>query len=912
MTPAPPPPDRVLIPTKLTCPPVRASFVERPRLLSRLDEALEHRVTLVSAPPGFGKTTLAAQWLERRGVPSAWLALDPDDSDPERFVRYLVAAIQTAEEHRLPATGSLLAAREAPPFDYLAELLLAELAGLETPLVLTLEDYHALSTTDVQRLMERLVPALPPPLHLVVLTRRDPPWPLGNWRAQGWLLELRARDLRFSLEEARAFFAAGRPVPLSDPTLKILHQRAEGWIASLRLAKLSLRDAPQPEERAREFSGSDRLLIDYLIDQVLAIQPPEIREFLEATASLPRFCAPLCDHLLAPRAPQPAAAETLARLFQENLFLVPLDANGRWYRYHHLFRDLLLNHLPGLASAESRAQADRRAAEWFAREGLIEEALRHSIAAGDLGAAADLLGEHLSSVIDEDLSRRVLSRWLALFPAGAERERLPLLVAHGYARIMRWDLPGLAELLAQGGRLRRSSTSPPRQGRGPGFRADIHAQKAFLLYWSGDASEALRMASRALEDLPARTGGMAYSLAILYKAGALALEGRKDEGLRILQDAIAEAGATEGRRVGEFLFAQGALHLYAAEMAAADRSGKRMLAAHEVEAIPDYWLGYAHYLRAVVAYERNDLEEAAVGFSRVLALRYRVNSRLYQDALIGHCLTARALSQAEGVACYAAEARAYALEVGDPTSLRVADSFDARLALDTDGRTPPVSTPPAAPDFMFFWLEVPSLTYAERLVSDPSEGAGEAAPPFIEQALERVEAHHNVRQSIPFSLVRAEALARRGEQEAALAVLQATLARAEPLGLVRTFVDRGPRLRPLLETLARRNGRGGYLGTLLAACDGGEVAPSRSRSATPAEGAGPQPGEAWNVLSNREIDVLELLAERLSNKEIAVRLHVSPDTVKSHTLRIYQKLGVHGRRQAVVKAIADGLIAARA
>jgi len=388
---------------------------------------------------------------------------------------------------------------------------------------------------------------------------------------------------------------------------------------------------------------------------------------------------------------------------------------------------------------------------------------------------------------------------------------------------------------------------------------------------------------------------------VIYKAGSLAMSGQKEEGLGILEDAVANAGATEGRQTGEFLHAQAIIHLYAAELDAVVVVARRMQAAHDAAPMPDFWLAYMRYLFGVVAYERNQPDEAAAAFGQVAAMRHRVNTRLYQDALIGLGLVARMQGDAAGAARHAADARAYAIEARNPTALRVADSFDARLALDREEEWRAAPAPPGA-DFMSFWLEVPSLTYAEALLRGSS--AASEALPFIEQALGRAEAHHNVRQAIPFALVRARALADRGDEQAARLALAEAVDRAAPLGLVRTFVDRGPRLLTLLETLAKERGRGGYLGTLLAA-----FRVSGRQASSPGEAS---PAEPWNQLSNRERDVLELLAERLSNKEVAERLHVSPETVKRHTLSIYRKLGVRGRRQAVVQALANGLLVPRA
>ena len=895
-------PDPVLIRTKFSRPPSRPEFVERRQLLDRLDEAVEHRVTLVSAPPGFGKTTLATQWLARQRVPAAWLALDEGDSDPERFVRYLVAALEDSTPHRLPQTAALLAARTPPPFDYLCEVLVSELAATEGRLILVLEDYHAIESKPVHGLVERLVQTMPPSMHLLVLSRADPPWPLGHWRAQGWLSDLRARDLRFSLEEARRFFAGDRGAALSSGTIERLHARAEGWVAALRLMQLSLRDARRPEEQARALSGTDHLVADYLMSEVLTVQPPEIRSFLTVTAPLSRFSTALCQHLLAGRE-EPPARETLSRVLHLNLFLVPLDADGEWYRYHHLFQELLLHHLPDLARPERRAEIDRAAAEWFGREGFVEEALGHLIHAGAIDAATELLGANLRAVLDADMTRQVLQRWLSLFPAGAERGRLPLLVAHTYFRMAKWDLRGMNELIDEAARLLRRSAPRRSAPAAVGFDAEVDALAAFVRYWSGNPGGAVEAGSRALNALPPRRGGTARWLATRYKAGGLALTGRKDKALALLDRAVEDASATGERGIEWLLLSEAVIYWYAAELSAVALTARRMLALHDATPVQQYHLGHAHHMLGLVAYAENRLATAATEFEQVVAARYQVNTRTYQDALIGLCLIAKATGDAAGVASYAADVRTAALQAGDPVCLALADWFDVRLALGAGEGPVPTLAPPAAPDFMSFWLEVPSVTYAETLLRDRSPATRESALPVIERSLEQVDAHHNTFQSIVFSLLRAQALASRGADEAALDALAATVRRAEPSGLVRPFVDRGPHLMRLLEALAARDGRQGYLGALLAAFEGGLAARAVDQK--------PVVPPSGTSLSNRELDVLELLSQRLSNKEIAERLHISSETVKKHTRNLYQKLEAHGRREAVAKGVAERLIRVR-
>jgi len=438
-----------LIRSKLERPPLPERLVARPRLAERLDEKAGARLTLIVAPAGYGKTTAALQWLEIFGGDVAWISLDEADRDPGRFARYLVAALGEVSGAGFEKSRALLEARTPPPWTFFCEALVAELGELSDDTVLVLEDYHLIDAPEVHDLVELMVERSPTKLHIAVMTRVDPPWPLLRWRTRGWLSELRARDLRFSVEETAEFFAGGAGLTLSPATVEHLQQRTEGWIAGLRLAQLSLSESPDPDRDGRELSGADRQIADYLIDEVLAAQPPEVLEFLAASALMERFSAPLMSHLLADQMGAEDVQRVFSHLESNNLFLVALDTRRQWYRWHHLFRDLLLDHLRPLDSPEFRRHVNRGAGAWFAREGLVEEALRHWIPAGELDAAADLVGTHLHAFLAEDMSCRRLKEWLSMFPPGAMHGRLPLLVAEGHCCMIRWNFPGLEAALRE-------------------------------------------------------------------------------------------------------------------------------------------------------------------------------------------------------------------------------------------------------------------------------------------------------------------------------------------------------------------------------------------------------------------------------------------------------------------------------
>ena len=456
-----------LLATKLFVPRPRPDLVPRPRLLARLDAGPgAGRCTLLSAPAGAGKTSLLAAWLAQLDRPAAWLTLDERDQDAGQVLRYLVAALQTIA----PACGhgamAWLDAPQPPPPEVVVTDLVNDLAALPAPGLLVLDDYHLVRAPAVHAAVAFLLDHLPPALHLVIASREDPPLPLPRLRARRQLTEVRAADLGFSLEEAAAFLGAGMGLRLAEAQVAALVERTEGWAAGLQLAGLALRDRPDPAAFVAAFAGGHRLVADYLTAEVLDRQPAPTRRFLLATCVLDRLCAPLCDALLAPGAGDSQAV--LEELERANLFLVPLDDERIWYRYHHLFADALRARLAREAGPEAVAALHRRASGWFGREGLLPEAIDHALA-GDAAEDAATWIEALTPSMFATMSiHQPLAAWLAALPEPVVRARPLLCLAQAWLLIHRVELePAAAWIDAAAqrapGRRRRG---PPRARRG--------------------------------------------------------------------------------------------------------------------------------------------------------------------------------------------------------------------------------------------------------------------------------------------------------------------------------------------------------------------------------------------------------------------------------------------------------------
>jgi len=447
-----------ILTTKLYVPRTRPTLVPRPRLTERLNAGLSGMLTLIAAPAGFGKTTLLSDWLPTAGRPAAWLALDAEDNDLSSFLHYLVAALQTIAPAIGNAALALLRSPQAPAPEALITALLNDIAGPTDgaafpPSILVLDDYHVITAPPVQQAAGFLVEHLPPQLHLVIACRAKPELPLARLRARGQLCELRADQLRFTAEEARTFLTKTMGLPLVDADVAALEERTEGWIAGLQLAALALQDRADRSGFVRTFSGSNRYVLDYLVEEVFNRQPPHIQIFLLQTSILDRLCGPLCDAVVgreasdvglvddARRSSLSASSQLLLeQLERANLFLIPLDDERQWYRYHHLFSEVLRKRLTHGGHGDFTAALHRRASTWYEQQGLIAEAVQHALAAGATDQAARLV-EQASLTMMQRSELQTLQRWIEALPTDLVRARPWLALRYAWLLRLNGDLP---------------------------------------------------------------------------------------------------------------------------------------------------------------------------------------------------------------------------------------------------------------------------------------------------------------------------------------------------------------------------------------------------------------------------------------------------------------------------------------
>lgn len=902
-------PLNLLVPTKLSPPLLQPAWIKRERLIAQLDAGCTSLLTIVVAPAGFGKSTLVAQWLleaqsaephasARRLYPAsfAWLTLDEHDQDGLRFLAYVAGAIERVRPQALVVTRPLLNAPEPPPLYAVAQALLMDLSTLSSGLTLVLDDYHTITAQPVHQIVTYLLRHWPPACRLVILSRIVPPLALVRLRAQQQLTELRVTELRFSEAEAGAMLTSLFGHSPNPALISALYQETEGWALALQLAALSVRQSPASP---RTPGAATRQISEYLTDEVFAQQPAPIQAALLALAVPERVCAGLGAALLDPPGDLAHADALLNQLVRDNLFLLPFDGEGRWYRFHHLFRDLLLQRLTLTAGASVRT-LQLRAAHWLEAEGLIEEAVRLLLEAGDETAAGALIERQLTIEASQSGNNARLGYWLRTLPAELVTRRPGLALIAAHLAAVNLDLPALQANLARVDELLAPYKATSHPLPWPTFAADLVAIRAILHCWQGRSVEAISGFKLALEQ------GVMYTLAgrirILW---GMALVGAGQDGPALHAFANDAAHATDMAVPERELYHQArfaAMYLLAGNLEILAQQSRRItqvIAANRLNVTTEAFLNLC---LGMAAYERSDLATAAAHFATVTAHQYHINHSTYISGVIGQALVAVAQGALDDAAGYAQAALASADEGGGSFLRHQALGCAVRVALAQGDHAAALrASAGIKPDIHLgpsIWIETPRLSQVLALISAAGEDHLLEAERILAACLAELEAQHNLWLLVRALATQALLQQTQGNPAQALATLKRALSIAIPRGFIRSLVDLGPPLAPLLSALADQGSASTYLSQVLAAYTPEQI------QQTPAGSSASLP----EPLTRREREILALLAERWSDKEIASRLVIASNTVRKHTSTIYDKLGVNSRRDAVYTARTLGLL----
>ena len=884
-----------LLETKFHLPKRRRSLVARPRLNERL-RAADAVLTLVSAPAGFGKTTLLMEWLAESalaGHAQAWLSLDQRDNDPALFWTYVVAALQRAT----PALGagalSLLSSGQSP-IDAVLAALLNDLHAAPDNVVLVLDDYHVIETADVHEGMASLVEHAPQQLHVVLASRSDPPLPLARLRARGELAEIRAADLRFTRDEVSTYLNDVMGLGIATPDIAALEGRTEGWVAALQLAALSMQGRDDIAGFIASFAGDDRYIVDYLVGEVLQRQSEDVRSFLLQTSILSRLTGSLCDAVTG----QVGGTAMLETLDRANLFLVPLDDRRHWYRYHHLFSDMLrarlLDEQPKIVG-----ELHRRASVWFEQEGERSEAIHHAMAGDDFDRAADLV-ELAILAMQQGRREATMRRWFDALPEELFHTRPVLSAGYAGTLMSMGAIEGVEARLRDAERwLDTTSGDPPAgavvvdKARFRSLPATVAMLRAGLARLGGDVPGTMAYARRALDLVGAddhlERGGAASLLGLAYwTTGDLEAAYRwYSEGMANLERGGYHADLVAGAvTLADIRIAQGrlreAMSIYERGLQRANDQVPPLRGAADM-----------HVGMSVLLRERGDLDAATrhLMASRDLGehagfpqnpYRWRVAMALVREAEGDLDTAFDLLDEAERV--YNGD---FSPNVRPISVLKVR----VRLAQGDVGYglTWARERGLSADDDLSYVCEFEHMTLARVLLAEHAIDAVR----LVDRLLAAAEEGQRTRSVIEILVLRALALQARQETAAALASLQRALTLAEPEGYARTFLDEGAPMAALLGAVAQRGGRD-YARHLLAGFSGTARTTTGQRALV-------------DPLSERELTVLRLLRSDLSGPDIARELMVSLNTMRTHTKNIYTKLGVSNRRAAVRRAEELGL-----
>lgn len=891
--------------TKIRRPTGSRLLVARPRLLEQLTASSDRRLILVSAPAGYGKTALISQWLESVDHAHAWLSLDTHDNDLATFLLYLAAALRTVSQDALAAIDLLLRAPTLLAPNQLADALLQSMAALPGPLILTLDDYHAVNAPEIHTLMVRLLEHLPAHVHLVLITRADPPLPLDRLRGRQQLGEIRAADLRFNSEETQLLLKQVLGPEVAAETAALLEESTEGWAVGLHLAALSLRNRTDPAAFARRIAQhGHQAITEYLLSETLAGLPETQRNCLLQTSLFDRFCAPLIDAAQVDDGEKLVGDAFLRAIQRDNLFVVSLDDEGTWFRFHHFFRSLLRARL-GQRYAVAEIQAMHgRASAWFAAQGLMDEAVIHALKAGDPAGAARLVEAQVHPALDRE-NWRQFEHWIGLLPPEVRR-RPRLLTAQAWLHVLRYQFAAVAALLdaAEGILVAEQATV---HGSNNVVWGEINVLRAMIAYYEGDYKRTAQLTEAALGQLGPETL-YATGQASLYHIWGLQSSGAYDQAIEFAHRQLEIYGLKPNALTMRVL-----LVLVNTYYEMADLPGMQESVAVFQEVARQSGLAaslaWVHFMHGWLHYQRNDLAAAEQSFRAVADMSAAAHAKALVDGHVGLVLTALAQGRPSEALSAIAALRQRLIERDMLALTAVAESLEQRVALAAKPLTASLDWRPTAKSTAVpgdFW-ELPVLTQVRTVLAAGSPDDLAQAAELLADSRAQALARSSNRRLIHVDGLQALAFAAQGDEAAALAALQEAVERAAPGGALRLLVDCGPGLIGLLQTLQGAGVAPRYIQKALAAFAPPAIPPAVSSTQPGAAAPAARPETPAEMLTNREIDILSLLAERLHDKEIAQRLVLSPLTVKKHMQRIYRKLGVHDRRAAVVEARRLGL-----
>ena len=897
-----------ILQTKFCPPNLTSALVPRDRLRELLDGSQEVPLTLVSAPAGYGKSVLVCQWLDQYDGLVFWFSLDEEDSNLRQFMAHLVTNLQSQFPDQFQSVWNLLHSKDKYSAAVMAGSLANCLAELNRPFTIVLDDYHNLSSDSaVHRLLDAFLKHPPPTAHIILATRHDPPLRLIRYRAANQLLEVREHDLRFNESETAVLISnLTNEVPSHEALIK-LEEQFEGWAVGLRLTSMVLKQVENSDAFLKSLKGGIPHTQEYLLSEVISGLEAGYRDLLLKTSLLDRFCAELVTYVCTqddPDMDQQAihAFEFIDVLQQNNLFIYSLDIEGRWFRFHPLFQRMLQTELSRNTDTHTIAECHRRASQWFESRHSPDEAIGHALLAGDEQCAIRIIERHFYTLLEKD-QQYILDGWLERLPARAVEENPTLLLAQAMLAHFEEDIDLLDELV--------SLLVPfyERQQGSEELWGEVDFLRGVLNFWSGNFDEAIRLLTRAQGRI-SENKHVILAETDLHLGIVLHMAGKRNEAVRMIDHQIQLHGGNQtARRVAVMAF----IRTLSGELGGLRAAANRMLALEPSMRTPltDHW---AHLFLGFAALHTFKLEEAISHFERIIEEPHLLDRRPAIDGYAGLALAQQLQGQPMQALDTIDRLAAFVRELDKPTELALFRSCQIRIRL-LQGVDPAelqalhrLQEAPGIFD-LFLWLESPAMTRIRQLLAEASANSLSAAQALIDEVRSLCQSACLTCQLIETEVLQTLLHQLMNREEAALESLEESLALARQGNWIRPYVEAGEPMADLLDRY-RANTKDDFVSRVLSSCRESGAA---IRVSAPGHALAVPPGRSGTTggicdLTHRELDILELLAQRLQNKEIASQLFISTHTVKDHLKHIYQKLGVNNRRQAVLRAVEANLI----
>ena len=889
-----------ILQTKLHRPFVTEDIIHRSRIVEVLQKNVHKPFSLISAPAGYGKSMAVSQWLEHTPQLYTWLSLDEEHNDLRVFLLYLQAAIEKIFPGALAQTGPLLQANELPKLKTLSYAVINDLDGIDQDFIVVLDDYHRIRDKNIHHILDDLIHYPPEHMHLSMITRIDPPLRIESLLAHERMTELRMSDLSFTSKEISDLFLNLNHWSLGEETAEAIAEKTEGWIVSLRMAFYGIENQEDASHIISGLKGEGYALSLYLINEVISKQPEEVKDLLLKSSILDRFCPRLIDSIGINEEGEVNAGSGVnfvKWLIKSNLFIIPLDDQRTWFRYHHLIRDLLMASLKKQATEQEVSHLHELASQWFEQQGFIEEAIKHMLDAGNPEAACDIVERNRWAELDAD-KWYVVQRWIEKIPIEARQKRPVLLLTECWPLYENFHLAKLPPILEQVEAMLKANVRTEEEE----LWGEVYFFYGAIFYWSGMGDQALEYFTKAQKYLSAERK-LITGLLQLLTGLSMCMIGQGEEAVIRLGNAARETESEGGIFLSRLYGGMFFVNYFLGNLAAGWEIARRALDLAKRSGIA-YSGAWNLFMEACADLQSNKLEQASRLFSEAVGHRYILHTRGAIDAVAGLALTQQLLGQQDRVRETCDLMVEFARELEEPLYMSVALSCRAHIALlngDLKAALEWESTVQETPSMagLFMWLEVPVITQARVLISEGSEKNLLKASGLLEEVLKISEACHFLNHIIEVAVLQTMLLEKQNQHQKALKTLTDALIRAEPGPWLRPFIEAGREIEGLLGELNEQGIAPGMIHKLHHAFER-PIEEIHFRAARPPKVTLDESED----FTRRELEIIQHLSEGLRNKEIAQRLYVSEGTIKKHLYNMCQKLEVSGRMNLLRKASA--------